>query len=175
MPTRTISTIASGLCVCLLSMPGQATADLITDALSGMSANSWQKLNINTFESVWTPLAQRPTTASPGSNISAWSGAAWDSRRNNLLIWGGDIGNEEGNEVYIFSGKTGLWSRGALPSQITSTGGITSGQPRCLSRCSRRRDVAEQGQAHGWAGPRTRYVSLRQCGREGCCLCDGLV
>ena len=121
---RTFSTVASALCVCLLSMPGQATADLITDALSGMSANSWQKLNLNTFESVWTPLAQRPTTASPSSNISAWSGAAWDSRRDNLLIWGGDIGNEEGNEVYSFSGTTGLWSRGSLPSQITSTGGI---------------------------------------------------
>ena len=124
MLTRTISPIAAALCACLLLMPGQAEADLITDALSGMSANSWQKLNINTFESVWTPLAQRPTTASPASNISAWSGAAWDSRRSNLLIWGGDIGDEEGNEVYIFSGKTGLWSRGSLPSQITSTGGI---------------------------------------------------
>ena len=61
---------------------------------------------------------------SPSSDISAWSGAAWDSRRGNLLIWGGDIGDEQGNEVYIFSGKTGLWSRGALPSQITSTNGI---------------------------------------------------
>ncbi|MET0168302.1 MAG: hypothetical protein ABW318_25340, partial [Vicinamibacterales bacterium] len=119
------SPIAAALCVCLLSMPGQASADVIADALSGMPANSWQKLNVNTFQSVWTPFAQQPTHSSPSSNISAWSGAAWDSRRGNLLIFGGDIGEEEGNEVYVFSGKTGLWSRGASPSQITSTNGVT--------------------------------------------------
>ena len=59
-------------------------------------------------------------------NISAWSGAAWDRGRSNLYIWGGDdyTGGDEGNEVYIFSGKTGLWSRGSLPSQVTATNGI---------------------------------------------------
>ena len=121
---RTISTLAA-LCLYLLSMPNQASADVIADALADMPANSWQRLNINTFQSVWTPFAQRPASHwAPDSNISAWSGAAWDSGRGNLLIWGGDIGEDEGNEVYVFSGKTGLWSRGALPSQITSTNGI---------------------------------------------------
>jgi hypothetical protein len=117
---------ASVLMACLLAQPGQSSADLISDALSGMPANSWQKLNINAIQSVFTPLAQRPTTASPSSNIYAWSGAAWDRGRSRLYIWGGDDypGGEEGNEVYIFSGKTGLWSRGSLPSQITSTNGI---------------------------------------------------
>jgi hypothetical protein len=93
-----------------------------------MSANSWQKININTFESVWTPIVQRPNPNDPHENISDWSGAAWDGARRNLYIWGGGHCSwsacEEGNEVYIFSGKTGLWSRGSLPSQITSTGGI---------------------------------------------------
>jgi hypothetical protein len=119
-----ISSLAA-LSVCLLSMPDPASADLITDALAAMPANSWQKLNINTFESVWTPVAQRPSSRwAPDSNISAWSGAAWDRGRGNLYIWGGDIGEEEGNEVYIFSGRTGRWSRGALPSQITTTNGV---------------------------------------------------
>ena len=123
---RTVSPVAAALCVCLLSMSGQASSGVIEDALGSMPVNSWQKLNVNSFQSVWTPLAQRPTTASPGSNISAWSGAAWDAGRGNLYIWGGDHypGGDEGNEVYIFSGKTGLWSRGSLPSRITSTGGI---------------------------------------------------
>ena len=127
------SPIAAALCVCLLSMPGQASADVIADALGGMPANSWQKLNLNTFQSVWTPFAQRPNHWSPSSNISAWSGAAWDRGRGNLLIWGGDIGEEQGNEVYIFSGRTGLWSRGALPSQITSTEILTRKFPRNAS------------------------------------------
>jgi hypothetical protein len=123
---RTISPIVTALCVCLLSTPGQASADVIEDALSGMSANSWQKINLNTFQSVWTPLEQRPARTSPMENISAWSGAAWDGGRSNLLIWGGGHCSacDEGNEVYIFSGNTGLWSRGSLPSQITPPGGI---------------------------------------------------
>ena len=123
---RTISPIAAVLCVCLLAVPGKASSGVIDDALGDMAANSWQRLNINSFASVMTPLAQRPTTASPNSNISAWSGAAWDRGRGNLYVWGGDDypGGDEGNEVYIFSGKTGLWSRGSLPSQVTSTNGI---------------------------------------------------
>jgi hypothetical protein len=102
----------------------KAGASTLTEALNAMPPNSWQKINSNQFSSVWTPLAQRPTTASPASNISAWSGAAWDARRKQIYIWGGDIGNEQGNEVYIFNAQTGLWSRGALPSAITSVNGV---------------------------------------------------
>lgn len=106
-------------------LDGGALATPLTDALSEMPANSWRRLNLNEFQDVWTPPAQRPTTAGPGSNISAWSGAAWDRRRKHLLIWGGDIGNEQGNEVYLFDTTTGLWRRGSLPSQITTVNGIT--------------------------------------------------
>ena len=123
---RTNSSIAAALCVCLAGVPSTALSGVIDDALGDMAANSWQRLNINSFASVMTPLAQRPTTASPSSNISAWSGAAWDRGRGNLYVWGGDdyTGGDEGNEVYIFSARTGLWSRGSLPSQVTSTNGI---------------------------------------------------
>ncbi len=41
-------------------------ADALSDALQAMPPNSWQKLNANRFEEVWTPAEQRPTTASPG-------------------------------------------------------------------------------------------------------------
>ena len=105
-------------------LAGIGGASALEDALNAMPPNSWQKINRNQFQDVWPPAAQRPTTASPESNISAWSGAAWDSSRKRLMIWGGDIGNEEGNEVYYFDTITGLWNRGALPSQITTTNGI---------------------------------------------------
>ena len=105
---RPNSPITATLCVCLLSMPGQASADVIADALGSMPANSWQKLNINTFQSVWTPFAQRPRLAWPVRHISAWSGAAWDGGRSNLLIWGGaHLRGDEGNEVSIFNVKLG--------------------------------------------------------------------
>jgi hypothetical protein len=102
----------------LASSPGRA--DTVANTLATMPANSWQKVNLNQFDDVWTPVEQRPTTASPGSNVSAWSGAAWDSKRRRLVIWGGDIGDEEGNEVYYFEASTGLWRRGSLPSAITT-------------------------------------------------------
>jgi hypothetical protein len=106
-------------------LPQGGLADVLSGALTSMAPNSWQRLNLNQFQDVWTPKDLWPTLASPESNISAWSGAAWDSRRKDLLIWGGGIGDEQGNEVYIFHATTGLWERGAVPSQITQTGLIT--------------------------------------------------
>jgi hypothetical protein len=100
-------------------------ADVLSSSLASMPPNSWQRLNLNQFQEVWTPKDLWPTLASPESNISGWSGAAWDSLRKDLLIWGGDIGDEQGNEVYVFHTSTGLWERGAVPSQITRTGLIT--------------------------------------------------
>jgi hypothetical protein len=106
-------------------LPSTSRADVLNSALASMAPNSWQRINLNEFQDVWTPKDQRPTPDSPESNISSWSGAAWDSARKDILIWGGNIGNEQGNEVYIFRTTTGLWERGALPSQITRTGLIT--------------------------------------------------
>lgn len=63
-------------------------------------------------------MALRPTSVSPSQNISGYSGAAWDSRRDNFYIWGGNIGMEEGNEVYTFNATTGKWQRDSLPSAI---------------------------------------------------------
>lgn len=102
--------------------PSISVADALNDALGTMAPNSWRRINANEFQTVWTPVDQRPTPDSPESNISSWSGAAWDSTRKDVLVWGGNIGNEQGNEVYIFHTITGLWERGALPSEITSTG-----------------------------------------------------
>lgn len=125
---RSLPRMTALTCLCIGQFcvsSGANANNILADALSTMAPNSWQRLNLNEFQSVWTPLAQRPTPDSPESNISAWSGAAWDSLRKNMYIWGGNIGNEQGNEVYIFSATTGLWSRGALPSQITDVNGYT--------------------------------------------------
>lgn len=114
-----VSTLIAGF------LPQVGLTDVLSSALASMGPNSWQRLNSNEFQDVWTPKDLWPTLASPESNISAWSGAAWDSLRKDLLIWGGGIGDEQGNEVYIFHTTTGLWERGALPSQIIRTGLIS--------------------------------------------------
>ncbi len=119
MPRPLLSRLSVATVACFMAAPGYAANSVIEEALATMTANSWQRINLNSFESVMTPLELRPTSASPSSNISAWSGAAWDSVRGNLMVWGGDIGNEQGNEVYLFNALNGLWSRGSLPNAIS--------------------------------------------------------
>lgn len=100
-----------------------AAPDLITNTLSGMQANSWAKLNLNTFSSIAPQRSQLPidTYLSPNSAISAWSGAAWDSTLGNLYLYGKDYGGYEGNEVYVWNGTTGLWSMGSQSSQMVKS------------------------------------------------------
>lgn len=96
---------------------------VIADAVAQMAPNSWQKLNLNSFASAMTPLDQRTDAYRPLSQIYAWTGAAWDASRDNMYLWGSDYNGHESNEVYVFNATTGLWGRGSLPSQITTTNG----------------------------------------------------
>lgn len=99
--------------------------NIIDAAVADMAPNTWKKINLNQFQDIWTPVALRPNSTTPSTNISGYSGAAWDSLRGKFHIWGGDIGTEEGNEVYSFDTKSGLWERGALPSAIPLEYGVT--------------------------------------------------
>lgn len=117
----------------VLSAPAWS-ASTIAEAVAGMQANSWKQISANTFTSVMTPPELRTGVNldftwpnefyRAGSQIYAWTGSAWDGQREQLCLWGGDYNGHEGNEVYIFSANTGLWSRGSLPSQMKLTGNI---------------------------------------------------
>jgi hypothetical protein len=48
--------------------------------------------------------------------IGAWNSAAYDTRRNRLVVWGGGHGDYGGNEVYVFDVETLSWSRLTNPS-----------------------------------------------------------
>jgi len=52
----------------------------------------------------------------PSSVVSAWSGAAYDSRRHRLLVFGGGHRNYCGNEVYAFDVHALAWTRLTEPS-----------------------------------------------------------
>ncbi|MGD8937845.1 MAG: hypothetical protein PVJ72_00570 [Gammaproteobacteria bacterium] len=43
--------------------------------------------------------------------MAAWSGAAFDTKRATLLVWGGGHGDYWGNEVYAFNVNTLSWKR----------------------------------------------------------------
>ncbi|OYV76584.1 MAG: hypothetical protein B7Z66_07905, partial [Chromatiales bacterium 21-64-14] len=43
--------------------------------------------------------------------IDAWSGGAFDTKRDRLIVWGGGHGDYWGNEVYVFDVNTLKWQR----------------------------------------------------------------
>lgn len=59
--------------------------------------------------------------------MDAWSGGAYDTKRDRLIVWGGGHGDYGGNEVYAFDVNTLKWSRVWGPSDaIPAPGGACS-------------------------------------------------
>jgi len=57
--------------------------------------------------------------------VRAWSGAALDTTRGRLIVWGGGHADYKGNEVYAFDMTTLVWSRlwGPTPDAQIPSGG----------------------------------------------------
>jgi len=66
--------------------------------------------------------------------IDAWSGGAFDSKRNRLIVWGGGHSDYAGNEVYVFDLNNLKWTRLTDPSRDVggneSSGEYPDGNPR---------------------------------------------
>ncbi len=123
------------ICFTLLTLPVESRGDwklsLDTEIASKLALapeNSWIKLNTNRYDTVWTPLEQRPNppeapaVGAPHSIIDAWSSMAWDSNRGNIIIYGGGHANYPGNDVYIWESSTLKWARASLPSEVRYIG-----------------------------------------------------
>ena len=88
-----------------------------------MPEGTWAKVSSNLFSDVWTPPELRPlnhlSNPTPASIILPWSGFGWDTRRGDLIIYGGGHANYSGNDVYRWHASSLLWERASLPSEIT--------------------------------------------------------
>jgi hypothetical protein len=62
--------------------------------------------------------------------MAAWSGGAYDTKRDRLIIWGGGHGDYGGNEIYAFDINTLTWARIWGPSPIADIEAQTS--QRCV-------------------------------------------
>ena len=69
--------------------------------------------------------------------MTAWSGGAYDSKRDRLIVWGGGHGDYGGNEIYTFDVKKLKWERITDPSlqtdpeaKLERTGVFADGLPR---------------------------------------------
>jgi hypothetical protein len=94
----------------------------LTSLLDTLPASGgWVKANLNAFSDAYpTGLDAVPasSTSSPTAVILAWSSFAWDSKRGQVIIFGGGHANYSGNEVYTWNGSTQLWGRASLPSRM---------------------------------------------------------
>ncbi len=75
--------------------------------LDTLSAGHWYEVPNSHLEDA------APDPLPPGNIrnvIRAWSGAAYDTQRDRLLVWGGGHGDYGGNELYAFDVNTMTWS-----------------------------------------------------------------
>lgn len=113
--------------ICLTSAALGADLQRLQDLLAPLPAGSWVKANTGAFSSAF-PRGSVAVDYAPYTNpafiVPAWSSFAWDSTRGDLLLFGGGHANYAGNEVYVWSGASGTWHLGSLPSQLDAQGYI---------------------------------------------------
>lgn len=80
------------------------------------------------------PHPAPPGIIGPRAVVDAWSGGAFDSLAERMIIWGGGHADYSGNEVYAFDLSTLKWSRLTDPSSDVGgdikTGLYPDGKPR---------------------------------------------
>jgi hypothetical protein len=119
-------TIAS---LAALLSPQLARADAIDD----LPVGQWYKVPNSKLEAV-KPSPTPPGNTGPSSIMIAWSGGAYDTNRDRLIVWGGGHSDYAGNELYVFDLTTLKWTRLTDPSNPTggseSSGVYGDGRPR---------------------------------------------
>lgn len=113
-------------------VPAISEPDLepVLSTLRTTPEGGWIRVNTNEIEDVFTPTGLlMSSTKLPNSNpwgprgiIAAFSGFAWDSRRGDLIIYGGGHANYGGNDVYRWRATTLEWERMSLPSDVETLG-----------------------------------------------------
>jgi hypothetical protein len=94
-----------------------AKARALTDT---MRPGDWRELPDTRMQSVFPSRTGHPAwgIVGPSAVTGAWGGAAYDTRRNILVVTGGGHGDYGGNEVYEFSVETLRWTRATEPSPM---------------------------------------------------------
>ena len=104
--TGTIATAQSAIISATLNGASSAASISLTIS-TGAAMGSWQQSPGTTLTSV-CPANNFGGIAYPFANycpnvIDAWSGAAADTKRNRMIIWGGGHSDYQGNEIYALN------------------------------------------------------------------------
>ena len=73
-----------------------------------LPAGQWYEVPNSRLRSV---LPDPLPPGNPKYITGAWSGGAYDTKRDRLIIWGGGHGDYGGNEMYAFDVNALSWSR----------------------------------------------------------------
>lgn len=95
--------------MCLLAALSGVAAAQGTSPIDTLKPGEWYR----------APNSRLASVAPPGMTanvIDPWSGGAYDSQRDRLIVWGGGHGDYSGNEVYVFELATMAWKRLNNPS-----------------------------------------------------------
>ena len=88
--------------------------------LTSIKPGEWREIPKTALREVFPSQSNHPGwgTIGPRGVVAAWSGAAFDTKRNVLIITGGGHSDYGGNEVYEFSLETARWARTTEPSKM---------------------------------------------------------
>ncbi len=88
--------------------------------ISNLPAGQWCEVPNSHMRSVAYQWPSGVTFTQNGIGVdgvmSLWSGGAFDSKRNRLIVWGGGHFGYAGNEIYAFDANTLSWTRVTNPS-----------------------------------------------------------
>lgn len=113
------------LLACATGLLGSSLAPQ-SDPWSTLQPGEWYEIPNSRLIDV-APAPPPPGIIGPRGVMDAWSGGAYDSTRDRLIIWGGGHGDYGGNEIYVFDIGTLKWSLAWGPSpNIPPVGGSCS-------------------------------------------------
>jgi len=92
---------------------------VVAGPVETLQPGTWYEVpgsNLRSVEARPTP----PGSTGLSSIMKSWSGGAFDSQRDRLIVWGGGHTNYAGNEIYTFDLNTLQWTRLTDPSYMNS-------------------------------------------------------
>jgi len=122
-PTNCLHRTLAAAAAAAAALAFSATA--LAGPIEDLSAGQWLEIPNSKIRSV---LPSPLPSGDPANIINAWSGGAFDTQRNRLLVWGGGHNDYCGNEVYAFEVATLKWTRltdpGGEPVAVHSYDGL---------------------------------------------------
>jgi hypothetical protein len=96
-----------------------SSGDSYVDPLDALLPGEWYEVPNSRLADVAPKPPPGGGTSRTAAIMAAWSGGAYDTKRQRLVIWGGGHADYAGNEIYVFDINKLKWQRLTNPSPTT--------------------------------------------------------